>query len=114
MDEPEERENSVAEEQERESLGRALGMIPSGIFVVTTARDSVRAAYVGSWIQQAAFEPPVDHDRHESAATTTQTAGAGARPRRAYLGSSSSAIVCPGLSAAFRSMKIRSSGSRGR
>jgi flavin reductase (DIM6/NTAB) family NADH-FMN oxidoreductase RutF len=33
-------------------------MIPSGIFVVTTARDSLRSAYVGSWIQQAAFEPP--------------------------------------------------------
>jgi flavin reductase (DIM6/NTAB) family NADH-FMN oxidoreductase RutF len=33
-------------------------MIPSGIFVVTTARGSVRAAYVGSWLQQAAFEPP--------------------------------------------------------
>jgi flavin reductase (DIM6/NTAB) family NADH-FMN oxidoreductase RutF len=33
-------------------------MIPSGIFVVTTARDSVRSAYVGSWIQQAAFAPP--------------------------------------------------------
>jgi hypothetical protein len=52
------RENGVAEGYGREPLGRALGMIPSGIFVVTTARDSVRAAYVGSWIQQAAFEPP--------------------------------------------------------
>ena len=58
MDEPERRENVVAEEHGRESLGQALGMIPSGIFVVTAARDSVRAAYVGSWIQQAAFEPP--------------------------------------------------------
>jgi len=58
MDELERRENSVAEAHSRESMGRALGMIPSGIFVVTAARDSVRAAYVGSWIQQAAFEPP--------------------------------------------------------
>jgi flavin reductase (DIM6/NTAB) family NADH-FMN oxidoreductase RutF len=58
MDEPERRENVVAEEHGRESLGRALGMIPSGIFVVTAARDSVRSAYVGSWIQQAAFKPP--------------------------------------------------------
>jgi flavin reductase (DIM6/NTAB) family NADH-FMN oxidoreductase RutF len=33
-------------------------MIPSGIFVVTAARGDVRSAYVGSWIQQAAFEPP--------------------------------------------------------
>jgi flavin reductase (DIM6/NTAB) family NADH-FMN oxidoreductase RutF len=58
MDEPEDRENSTDVEQGRESLGRALGLIPSGIFVVTTARDAVRAAYVGSWIQQAAFAPP--------------------------------------------------------
>lgn len=48
----------MAEERSRESLGRALGMIPSGIFVVTAARDGLRSAYVGSWIQQAAFEPP--------------------------------------------------------
>jgi flavin reductase (DIM6/NTAB) family NADH-FMN oxidoreductase RutF len=33
-------------------------MIPSGIFIVTTTREPVRSAYVGSWIQQAAFEPP--------------------------------------------------------
>jgi 3-hydroxy-9,10-secoandrosta-1,3,5(10)-triene-9,17-dione monooxygenase reductase component len=58
MDARERRENSVAEEHSRESLGRALGMIPSGIFVVTAARESVRSAYVGSWIQQAAFAPP--------------------------------------------------------
>jgi 3-hydroxy-9,10-secoandrosta-1,3,5(10)-triene-9,17-dione monooxygenase reductase component len=58
MDELERRENSVAAAHSRESMGRALGMIPSGIFVVTTAREAVRAAYVGSWIQQAAFEPP--------------------------------------------------------
>lgn len=58
MDEQARKENTTAEEYGRESLGQALGMIPSGIFVVTAARDSVRAAYVGSWIQQAAFEPP--------------------------------------------------------
>jgi 3-hydroxy-9,10-secoandrosta-1,3,5(10)-triene-9,17-dione monooxygenase reductase component len=58
MDDLERRGNGVAEGQARESLGRALGMIPSGIFVVTAARESVRSAYVGSWIQQAAFAPP--------------------------------------------------------
>jgi len=58
MDERERQDHSAPGEDSRQSLGRALGMIPSGIFVVTAARDSVRAAYVGSWIQQAAFEPP--------------------------------------------------------
>jgi 3-hydroxy-9,10-secoandrosta-1,3,5(10)-triene-9,17-dione monooxygenase reductase component len=54
----ERRENGVLQEHSRESLGQALGMIPSGIFVVTAVRGAVRSAYVGSWIQQAAFEPP--------------------------------------------------------
>jgi len=48
----------MPEENSREALGWALGMIPSGIFIVTAARDRVRSAYVGSWIQQAAFDPP--------------------------------------------------------
>ncbi len=48
----------MAEEHAHESLARALGMIPSGIFIVTTAHEGVRSAYVGSWIQQAAFDPP--------------------------------------------------------
>jgi flavin reductase (DIM6/NTAB) family NADH-FMN oxidoreductase RutF len=59
MDQSEGIADGVVPEHGRESLGRALGMIPSGIFIVTAARDSVRAAYVGSWIQQAAFEPPL-------------------------------------------------------
>jgi flavin reductase (DIM6/NTAB) family NADH-FMN oxidoreductase RutF len=58
MQKPEDRQHNSTIEPARESLGQALGMIPSGIFVVTAARQSVRAAYVGSWIQQAAFEPP--------------------------------------------------------
>lgn len=53
-----ERGFDVPEESTREALGRALGVIPSGIFIVTAARDTVRSAYVGSWIQQAAFNPP--------------------------------------------------------
>jgi flavin reductase (DIM6/NTAB) family NADH-FMN oxidoreductase RutF len=51
-------EGRVLEEHPREAMGRALGLIPSGIFVVTATRGGVRSAYVGSWIQQAAFEPP--------------------------------------------------------
>ena len=48
----------MPQENPREALGRALGMIPSGIFIVTAVRDDIRSAYVGSWIQQAAFDPP--------------------------------------------------------
>jgi flavin reductase (DIM6/NTAB) family NADH-FMN oxidoreductase RutF len=52
------KEDDVSDESTREALGRALGMIPSGIFIVTAACEGVRSAYVGSWIQQAAFDPP--------------------------------------------------------
>lgn len=49
-------------------LARALGRLPSGIYVVTTLRAGEPVAFVGSFVQQVAFEPPtlvlaVAHDR---------------------------------------------------
>jgi flavin reductase (DIM6/NTAB) family NADH-FMN oxidoreductase RutF len=39
-------------------LARALGRIPSGVYVVTTARAGAPVGFVGSFVQQVAFEPP--------------------------------------------------------
>lgn len=39
-------------------LARALGRIPSGVYVVTTLRNGTPIAFVGSLVQQVAFEPP--------------------------------------------------------
>lgn len=42
----------------KNSLARALGRIPSGLFVVTTLRDGARIGFLGSFVQQVGFEPP--------------------------------------------------------
>jgi len=49
-------------------LARALGRIPSGVYVVSTLHADTAVAFVGSFVQQVAFEPPtlvlaVAHDR---------------------------------------------------
>ncbi len=36
-----------------------LGRIPSGLSIVTVRAGERRTAFLGSWIQQASFEPPV-------------------------------------------------------
>jgi len=39
-------------------LARALGRIPSGIYIVTTLRSGAPVGFLGSLVQQVAFEPP--------------------------------------------------------
>jgi 3-hydroxy-9,10-secoandrosta-1,3,5(10)-triene-9,17-dione monooxygenase reductase component len=39
-------------------IGKALGRIPSGVFVLTAAHAGERLAMLASWVQQASFEPP--------------------------------------------------------
>jgi 3-hydroxy-9,10-secoandrosta-1,3,5(10)-triene-9,17-dione monooxygenase reductase component len=40
------------------TVGKALGRIPSGVFILTTRHDGESAAMMVSWAQQVAFEPP--------------------------------------------------------
>jgi flavin reductase (DIM6/NTAB) family NADH-FMN oxidoreductase RutF len=42
----------------REGLGRALGKIPSGLFIVTAGRGAEATGFLASWVQQSGFEPP--------------------------------------------------------
>jgi flavin reductase (DIM6/NTAB) family NADH-FMN oxidoreductase RutF len=39
-------------------IARALGRIPSGLFVVTAGRGDDLVAMLASWVQQAGFTPP--------------------------------------------------------
>jgi flavin reductase (DIM6/NTAB) family NADH-FMN oxidoreductase RutF len=39
-------------------LGAALGRLPSGLFILTTARAGRDTGLLVSWVQQAGFEPP--------------------------------------------------------
>lgn len=40
-------------------IGDALGRIPSGLFILTAAFEDRRLGMLASWVQQAAFEPPM-------------------------------------------------------
>ena len=40
------------------SLARALGRIPSGLFIVTSTRGAEPVGFLGSFVMQAGFEPP--------------------------------------------------------
>src|SRR5437870_2215415 len=41
------------------NLGAALGRIPSGVFVLTTAHDGIETGMLASWVQQCSFQPPL-------------------------------------------------------
>ncbi len=43
----------------KESIGAAIGRIPSGVFIVTAKRGGdQKIGMMGSWVTQAGFEPP--------------------------------------------------------
>jgi len=49
----------TADDKARQSIGAALGRIPSGLFVLTAHHEDRRAGMLASWVQQACFEPPM-------------------------------------------------------
>lgn len=44
---------------EKKQVARALGQIASGCFVMTASSGSKATGILASWVQQAAFEPPM-------------------------------------------------------
>ena len=40
------------------ALGKALGRIPSGVYILTTFHDGRPEVMLASWVQQAGFHPP--------------------------------------------------------
>jgi 3-hydroxy-9,10-secoandrosta-1,3,5(10)-triene-9,17-dione monooxygenase reductase component len=40
------------------TIGRALGRIPSGVFILTATHEKQPLAMMASWVQQVAFAPP--------------------------------------------------------
>ena len=63
-----------------DGIGRALGRIPSGIFVCACGRGTDAHPFVASWVMQASFDPPaitisVEEDR--AAIQALEAAGGG-------------------------------------
>src|SRR6476661_8003811 len=42
----------------KQQIGKPLGKIPSGVFILTAQHDGRSSAMLASWVQQAAFAPP--------------------------------------------------------
>ena len=45
-------------DQVKQTIGKALGRIPSGVFILTAGKGPTLTAMMASWVQQAAFDPP--------------------------------------------------------
>jgi flavin reductase (DIM6/NTAB) family NADH-FMN oxidoreductase RutF len=41
------------------SLARAMGKIPSGLYILTVRRGNQSTGMLASWVQQAGFDPPM-------------------------------------------------------
>jgi flavin reductase (DIM6/NTAB) family NADH-FMN oxidoreductase RutF len=42
----------------KHTVGKAIGRIPSGVFILTAADEGESSAMMASWVQQVAFDPP--------------------------------------------------------
>ena len=42
----------------KQTIGRALGRVPSGVFILTASHGEQPLAMMASWVQQVAFQPP--------------------------------------------------------
>jgi flavin reductase (DIM6/NTAB) family NADH-FMN oxidoreductase RutF len=42
----------------KRTAGKAIGRVPSGVFIVTARQGTAASAMMASWVQQAAFDPP--------------------------------------------------------
>ena len=42
----------------KKQVGKALGRVPSGLFVVTTKHQDAEDAVLASWVNQSSFDPP--------------------------------------------------------
>lgn len=51
--------DSKADKQIHNAIGKALGRIPQGLFILTAAYEDKRSGMLASWVQQVCFEPPM-------------------------------------------------------
>jgi 3-hydroxy-9,10-secoandrosta-1,3,5(10)-triene-9,17-dione monooxygenase reductase component len=51
-------DNPPVSDHLKATVGRALGRVPSGVYIMSARHDGQPAAMMVSWVQQAAFHPP--------------------------------------------------------
>jgi len=52
-------ETTTVPHSSKESIGKAIGRIASGVFIVTLEKDGQRQGVMATWINQASFQPPL-------------------------------------------------------
>ena len=50
--------SATPSEELKATVGKALGRVPSGVYVLTAFHEGRPWAMLASWVQQAAFDPP--------------------------------------------------------
>jgi 3-hydroxy-9,10-secoandrosta-1,3,5(10)-triene-9,17-dione monooxygenase reductase component len=50
--------NVTVSDHVKHTIGRALGRVPSGVYILTATHEGQPLAMMASWVQQAAFHPP--------------------------------------------------------
>lgn len=50
---------TVLDMNQKEAIGKAIGRIASGVYIVTVQKGDQRDGLMASWISQAAFDPPM-------------------------------------------------------
>ena len=48
----------MSDPKQNEGLARALGRVPSGLYIVTVRKGDQASAFLASWVQQSSFDPP--------------------------------------------------------
>ena len=49
----------VLDKETRDGIGKALGRIPQGLYILTACFEHRRRGVMVSWVQQASFDPPM-------------------------------------------------------
>lgn len=49
----------VLDKETRQAIGKALGRIPQGLYILTACFEHRRRGVMVSWVQQASFDPPM-------------------------------------------------------
>jgi flavin reductase (DIM6/NTAB) family NADH-FMN oxidoreductase RutF len=44
---------------DKDTIGKALGRVASGLYIITVRLGERKTAFLGSWVQQASFSPPM-------------------------------------------------------
>jgi flavin reductase (DIM6/NTAB) family NADH-FMN oxidoreductase RutF len=75
------------------TVGRALGRLPSGVFIMSARHGGASIAMMVSWVQQAAFDPPAVSVAVQKDRPIRGALRAGAKFALAVLGEGDSALM---------------------